>query len=162
MDFRDIKKKGRAAIAERFKVRSFAFTAKSGLAKTVWPRVHTQWGALGSVMGTNLVYGTRQDEKPKLIFLRSEWEPKRGDVVVCSAEEGYIVEATDPPYNLTTTALVRPMKKSELEEYPSPEGGELAYVAMTGLLPRVSASIGPTVTVSATGFLPVVDGELQQ
>lgn len=87
-------------------------------------RVHTKFAALGDMKGTNFNYAERQDELPRLIFMRDEvMMPERGAVVSVELGEAYTVDHTDPPDGISITAFVTPFEKNdpELLTLPLPE-----------------------------------------
>lgn len=94
------------------------------MALAVSPRYHTEFGALGDVAGTSFIYAERLDEKqPEVIFLREQYEPSNGDILMVSADEGYKVDATYPPYNITQAAKVAPLPPPRRAQFLAPPSG---------------------------------------
>lgn len=87
-------------------------------------RVHTKFAALGDMKGTNFNYAERQDELPRILFMRDEVPfPVRGAYISIEAGEAYAVDHTEPFDNISVTAFVTPLLKDELESLnlPVPE-----------------------------------------
>ena len=161
MSFREQKERARLDLHAAMGVEAFCVPHRLGMPKPVVVRAHTEFKALGDVKGTSFVYAERRDETPRVIFLASEHEPERGDVVMISSKEGYLVEATDPVYNVTITAFVRPLLPKELLLYPAPPAVPV-YSATAGLLPASNgeAGVGLGVSGDMMGLLPETTGSL--
>lgn len=165
MGLRDIKLAARQALHEAMQVPGYCYPVKGGF-KTVDVRVHTEFAGLGDVKGTSFVYAERRDEQDKLIFLASQHQPLRGDVIVISAIEGYRVDNEDPIYNVTIAAAVVPMTAKELLAYVAPPS-EGVYSASRGFLPSAAAEVNlgaPPNPITAdalvTGLEPTMEVEV--
>lgn len=161
MSFREQKERARLALHKAMEVEAFCTPVRLGFPKPVKVRVHTEFKALGDVKGTSFVYAERRDESPRVIFLASEHEPERGDVVMISSKEGYVVESSDPVYNVTITSFVRPLLPAERHLYAAPPAFPV-YSAGAGLLPisTIETVVGLGVSGDIMGLLPEATGEL--
>lgn len=97
-------------------------------------RVHNNWGALGDVAGTSIIYAERRDTiKQEIIFLREQRVPENGDVVMLTPTEGYYVDDVDPVYNLTVRAGVISLPAERLSLFPAPPS-VIMYMDVYGFL----------------------------
>lgn len=78
-------------------------------------RVHTKFVALGDMKGTNFNYAERQDETPRILFMRDEVDmPVRGAYISVEPGEAYLVDHTDPIDDISITAFVTPLTQKEV------------------------------------------------
>jgi hypothetical protein len=97
-------------------------------------RTHNNWGALGDVAGTSIIYAERRDVvKQELIFLAEERVPENGDVIMVTPVEGYIIDDVDPTYNITVRAGVISLPAERLKLFPAPPG-VIMYMDVYGYL----------------------------
>jgi hypothetical protein len=124
-----------------------------GKLKLVYVRSLTEWGALGDVKGTSLVYAERNDtRKSQIIFLVDQHIPERGDVVAISPLDVWRVDNVEPVYNVTVAANVVRMTAKEAALYKSPPQ-LAAYSEANGLLP--TAAVAVETPASAVPFASV-------
>lgn len=113
------------------------------MAVPVVVRTHNNWGALGDVAGTSIIYAEHRDTvKQELIFLAEERVPGNGDIVMLTETEGYMVDDVDPVYNITVRAGVITLPGNQLPRFPAP--------------PAVFMYL------DCVGYLGVGEGELEQ
>lgn len=106
------------------------------MVKVVNVRPQTEWGQIGDVAGTSLIYAERQDtKKSRIVFLLEDGHaPANGDIVMIAPDEGWKVDNTEPVYNVTQAAQVVRLAAKELELYKAPPA-LVVYSAAWGLLP---------------------------
>ena len=63
----------------------------------------------------SLGYGKWEASHTKLIFMRDEVDPKRGDIFIFAQDEAYQVEPERPFDDITVTVKVAKVEKSILE-----------------------------------------------
>lgn len=151
---RELKARARMDLHQAMQVPCFCIPVRTGLAKPVDVRVHTEFAAHGDVKGTSFVYAERRESEDQIIFLAAQHQPDRGDVVIVSAQEGYKIDNVDPQYNITIRATVVAMKPAEIAKYPKPPGPAV-YGIVSGLLGRSAseASNGLGAITEAAGLL---------
>lgn len=97
-------------------------------------RVHNNWGALGDVAGTSIIYAERRDTvKQEIIFLAEQRVPSNGDIVMLTPNEGYMVDDVDPRYNITVRAGVISLPAEQLTRFPAPPS-VIMYMDVYGYL----------------------------
>jgi hypothetical protein len=135
---RQIKLKARQDLHAGLHDVAFCYLSGGRVFKVVRVRSLTEWGALGDVKGTSLVYAERNDtKKSQIIFQVSEHMPERGDIVMIAADEGWRVDNVEPVYNVTQAANVTRLGAKELLQYKAPPA-IAAYSAARGLLPTAA------------------------
>jgi len=113
----------------------------AGPIKLVYVRSLTEWGALGDVKGTSLVYAERNDtRKSQIIFLVEQHTPERGDVVAIAPGDVWRVDNVEPVYNITQAANVARLGPKEQALYKSPPEA-VVYSAAWGLLPTAAIEV---------------------
>lgn len=135
----DIKIRSRRALHDRLKRTAYLYRLGSGM-KVIGVRTNTEPTGMGDVKGTSFVYAERRDVEPTLIFLAEQHQPLNGDIVMLSPTEGYRVEAPDPPYNITISAMAARLGPKDLALYKAPPDA-VVYSASRGLLPTSSVSV---------------------
>jgi hypothetical protein len=122
--FRDQIREARRSLHEYMSVNALAWTGTYDPLRTVVTevtvRVHEKWMALGDLKGTNFNYAEIESVTPRMIFLVSEVEPKRGMYVSVSPGLAFRVDNTQPPDDITQTANVVRLKVSETTGFPVP------------------------------------------
>lgn len=122
MSLREIKNQARRDLHEGMKVAASYYESSVATPVLVHIRVHTKWLEQGDLKGTNLSYAETEDTSPRIVFDRSEVAaPPRNSFVVISAEEGYMINHTEPPDGITITAVASDMKTAELAGKTLPE-----------------------------------------
>ena len=84
-------------------------------------RLHVDFPALGDQQGTNFHYAEREDFTPKIIFLKEQVIPERGDIVSVGDGEAYLIDLRKPADDLFVTAFVSPLPAEDAEGIPIPE-----------------------------------------
>lgn len=127
-------------------------SGNTGKFKVVYVRSLTEWGALGDVKGTSLVYAERNDtRKSQIIFLIDQHIPERGDVVaIAHGGECWRVDNVEPVYNITVAANVTRLTAKEEILYKVPPA-VAAYSEAIGYLPTAEI-----VTGDPQAFLPTM------
>ncbi len=101
-------------------IASLCYETQASIPYGVSLRRHVTRGPAGDLPGTNLAYAERIDEDPKLVFLVSEHEPKRGYVYALDGGAVYRVDHVDPDDHETVSAAVTRLNDVEAETYPGP------------------------------------------
>lgn len=85
-------------------------------------REHYSFNALGDMKGTNFSFSERQEVKPKLIFLNTEFPtpPERNAIVVFDENTGYRIDNRLPVDGITTTCECLRLSASEMANLPFP------------------------------------------
>lgn len=121
--FRDIKRDARRVVHENMRVPALyiADPTKPHLTVPCMVRVHTRFGALGGMAGTNFHAAERHEALPQIIFWRDELPtPVRGALVSVEPGEAYRVDHVMPPDDQTITATVVILKASDTTALPTP------------------------------------------
>ena len=143
------------------------YSGNTGKLKVVYVRSHTEWGALGDVAGTSLIYAERNDtRKSQIIFLVEQHMPERGDVVAIGPGDIWRIDNIEPVYNITVAANVTRLTSKEGALYKVPPQAA-AYSAVDGLLPfcevEVTQALLPSMSAALdtpAGFMPGVEIEV--
>lgn len=132
---RELKLQARRDLHTGLQVTAFVYVAGRHIKmKVCGVRPQTEWGAVGDVLGTSLVYAERQDTKDsRIVFLTEEHAPDKGDIVMIAADEGWRVDNVEPAYNVTQAAQVVRLGPKELARYPAPPT-TVVYSAAWGFL----------------------------
>ena len=156
---RERKLKARRDLHRGLQVAAFVYvTGRKNVVKVVNVRPQTEWGQLGDVKGTSLVYAERQDTKDsRIIFLVEEHTPNNGDIVMIAPGEGWKVDNTEPVYNVTQAAQVVRLGPKELSQYPAPPT-VVVYSAAMGYLPEGSGE-EQLASMNVEGILPEAEIE---
>lgn len=124
MSFRDIKQKSRRDLHEHMKVAVACYVGGKLFAeedrREISVRIHNKNVNAGDLAGTSLGYAEVREDAPKIVFDVLEYEPKRLDVVIVAASEGYRVDTVDPSDGEFQTANVVRMSETELASYTPP------------------------------------------
>ena len=83
-------------------------------------RLHNQNEMLGDLKGTSYEYAERWEQPTRIISLREEYEPERGDVLCFEAGEAYQVDALLEPDDITVTAEVLRLPSTKAAMYSPP------------------------------------------
>jgi hypothetical protein len=124
--WRDIKRKARSTIHERFEV-SAIYIPTPDLPSPPDPfpvtvRLHTKLGEIGKVKGTSFDFPLMHDIVSKIILLKSEVAtPKRNDIVSFAVGEAYRIDNVQPPDDITITVEIAPLKPADTAGLPVPE-----------------------------------------
>jgi hypothetical protein len=151
---RELKLQARRDLHRGLQVPAYLYVAgRTNRIKVVNVRPQTEWGQIGDVAGTSLIYAERQDtKKSRVVFLVEEHTPRNGDVVMISPEEGWKVDNVEPVYNVTQAAQVVRLAEKELALYKAPPA-LVVYSAMEGFLPLGSGE-ETLVFMNLDGILP--------
>jgi hypothetical protein len=86
-------------------------------------REHYSFTELGDMKGTNFSFAERQETKPRLIFLNSEFAtpPERNAIVVFDEDTAYRIDNRLPVDGITTTCECLRLSASELAGLPVPD-----------------------------------------
>ena len=111
MTLEDERRKARVRLHQTL-ARPFRFYRDSTKQFTeVSARLDRRAETVGNVAGGGIGLAQFQDVRPKLIFLRSEHQPRRGDIYILlvddepSPADVYEAEVLEPPDGVTVTAL---------------------------------------------------------
>ena len=119
MNLRELKAQARTALHERMKVRAVRYSGgPSGPSETVYCRLNSKIAQTGDLVGTSLGYAEGVETEPKLIFLKQDVIPKRGEVYVLAPGEAYRVDHLEPDDTITITAICARLQRDEAKQYP--------------------------------------------
>jgi hypothetical protein len=122
--FRDQIREARRSLHDYMSVDALAWAGPYDPLRTVVTpvtvRVHEKWLALGDLKGTNFNYAEIESVTPRMIFLVSEIDPKRGMYVSIAAGVAFRIDNTQPADDITQTANVVRLKLSETAGFPLP------------------------------------------
>lgn len=121
MSIVDIQSRSRLALHHKLKRAVSIYDTSGVLVGGSFARRKTDVKAVGDLAGTNLSYAEVQEPVSSLIFLLTEHQPQRAQMVVFSATEGYYLDTLDPVDGLTQTVQVSRMTDAELLNKIPPE-----------------------------------------
>lgn len=126
MSIRRIREQARRALHNHMCVPAYRFVnGPTGGHTAVRVRLHRTRGLAGDVQGTSLSYARVSEEDPRLIFMRDEFIPVRGEVFVLAENEAYSIEYLDPSDGLTISAQVVRLTASDAALYVFPDPAEI-------------------------------------
>lgn len=121
--FRDIKRRARRDVQLHLRVPALYLASIDAVPVQCFVRVHTKFQALGDMKGTNFNYAEREDITPRIIIWREEIpQPVRNAIISVEAGEAYHIDNTQPPDDLTITAMVTQLDNEDpkLADLPIP------------------------------------------
>ena len=119
--FRDIKRKARRDVQKHLRVPAYYLVSGEAEPVACFVRLHTKFGALGDMAGTNLGYAEREEILPRIILWREEIpQPVRNAIISVEEGEAYLIDHVQPADDLTITATVVVMPASEAAGLPYP------------------------------------------
>lgn len=124
--FRDIGRKARRDLHEHMRVPAL-FAEEGGSAfELIHVRLHTKFDPMKAFAGGQAGLATIQDMQPTIIFDREELaskglELKRGAILTVAVGEGYKVDNTLAPDDITIAAVVARLSQREMQGLPIPE-----------------------------------------
>lgn len=119
--FRNIKRRARGDVQKHMRVPALYLASRDSVPVPCFVRVHTKFQALGDMKGTNFNYAEREDVTPRIILWREEIPlPKRNAIISVEAGEAYQIDNTEPPDDLTITAMVAVMDSEQSAGLPVP------------------------------------------
>lgn len=125
MSIIDIKRKARSALHERLKRAAYYYPNgdPADVPVLVHVRVHYAPTLMGRLPG-RMHWAQAEEMAPKIIFLRDEFDDvKPGAMVVLSADEGYALDATQPPDDITRIADASRSSQRDLAGFNPPPAG---------------------------------------
>lgn len=124
MTLADDKRTARARLHERLALPFRAYTeGPTGAFSDVSARLFKTPELVGDVAGGGVGLAQVRDLRPRLVFLRSEHEPVRGNVYILVTEgeptrdDVYRVETLDPPDGITITAYCVWLSKTQVAPF---------------------------------------------
>ena len=124
MTLADDKRTARARLHERLALPFRVYTeGETDSFSEVSARLFKSPELVGDVQGGGVGLAQVRDLRPRLVFLRSEHEPRRGNVYVLVTEgestrdDVYRVETLDPPDGITITAYCVWLSKTQVDPY---------------------------------------------
>ena len=131
MGIRDLRDRSRLALHRAMQVPAVFITADRQTYLDVTVRVHNRTQRFGDMTGFDYAPVERITPVPEIVCLASEADPKRGDIFIISATEGYEVETSMPQDGITNTAQVTLLKAAEIAPHPKP-GDDLSGYPLPG------------------------------
>ncbi len=130
MGFAEAKAKARRAVHDTMaRPASFYVDPSADSWEALSVRYHSKMAVIGDLPGTNLNYAEQQDIREKCIFWRDELTalfgtaiPRRGALVIFTADEGYYIDNVAKPDGLTVSAEVVRAEISDLAGKSLPDG----------------------------------------
>lgn len=124
---RKILRKARGDVHSELSVAAIYLTDAEADPQVVQVRTHTRAAEIGPGDVSMPGLAERFDTTPRIRFLRSEVsKPKsRTGLVLLSADEGYRIHATRPPYGLTIDAEVSDLDDADMLSFWRAEFSEL-------------------------------------
>jgi hypothetical protein len=124
--WRDIKRKARSTVHERFEVAAIYIPTPDLPSPPdpypVTARLHTKFADISKVKGTSFDFAQVHDIVPKIILWKAEVAtPKRNDIVSFAVGEAYRIDNVQPADDLTITVEIVPMKPADTVGLPVPE-----------------------------------------
>ena len=119
--FRELISTAKLRIHQRFEVDALCYpggSTSNGIAVTC--RVHTAFTTGGDLPETGFSFAERIDITPRLVFLKEDHIPARGNVYAISDDEAYLVERVEDPDYINVTAVATRLSASESERWPGP------------------------------------------
>lgn len=122
--FRDIKRHARRVVHAHLSIPALYFTsADDPDPRLVFVRLHTKFGTLGDMIGTNFHYAEMQEMQLRALFMRSEVpNPVRGAIISIAPGEAYRIDNVLPPDDIMVAAEVLPLTPEQAQGLPTPEG----------------------------------------
>ena len=119
--FRELITTAKLRIHERFEVDALCYLGGSTSNGTpVTCRVHTAFTTGGDLPETGFSFSERIDITPRLVFLKADHTPARGNVYAIDDGEAYVVTRLEDPEAVTITAVADRISASEAERWPGP------------------------------------------
>jgi len=87
---------------------------------TVGIRIHEDFRYVADMRGTSYEYAEWADEAPRLVVMKDEVSPARGDVFCPEAGEAYRVDHAQPDDDITITVSVVRLRGSEAAAFSPP------------------------------------------
>lgn len=125
MSLEDVRAAARRSLHDHMGRAATYFTGGSVLAGIVYVRVGEKAVKTGDLAGTNLSYAETHENRTHVIFDREALAdlgitPRRLDMVVKSATEGYVIDTVLPPDGMTVTCEVTRMSAGEFTGKATP------------------------------------------
>lgn len=124
MSIEELKARSRLALHRKMS-RSASYYADTELVPvTIDVRTFYQGKRVGDLAGTNLSYAEQLEHPTELVFWNEDVPASldRGDRVIFSATEGYVIDVLNPKDGYTTKAEVSPLSESKLQGLTLPDG----------------------------------------
>lgn len=126
MSIEDIRAAARRSLHDFMGRAATYYSGGTVLAGLVHVRVGEKLVKTGDLAGTNLNYAEAHENRTQMILDREALAvlgitPKRLDMVVRSATEGYVIDTVQPPDGMTVSCEVTRMSVSELTDKALPE-----------------------------------------
>lgn len=115
--FRDIKRQARETIHTRLSEPALYFADENAAPVAITVRLHLKFDALGELLTVSAGFADRQELTPRIVFWNSQIEPERNGIVVTRDLGAYNIETDVAPDDVTTTAEVSKLSKSEITNF---------------------------------------------
>ncbi len=120
--FRAIKREARRDLHQELEVAALYIAEPDATPVNVTVRIHTSFAALGDQKGTNFNSAEMLDRQPQMIFLREQGvTPRRNAIVSVAPFEAYRIGVVHPADDITISADIVSVQKSETVGLPVPE-----------------------------------------
>lgn len=113
--YRDMKRRARTQLHDAMSEPVWFFESIEATPVSTTVRLHFKFDALGMLPGRSAVYAEREEEIPKMIFMKPI-QPLRDSLVVTEDLGVYWIDHDYPPDDITITADVRKLTPSEVTD----------------------------------------------